>query len=128
MLKDVAMVIAGGLLEIITENIADMALPQINIIPGTQPYNTGDAVGAIEATVLTLVGVYKKPKAMLLGAGGLAVAVPNLVGKIALNATFSVGGYSAPVNMTGMSYTSTGKYGRNLALAPSKILPKQVRR
>lgn len=108
-LKDVATVIAGGLVEVIVENFADAFVPQYNIIPGSQPYNTGDALGALEATAITLFGVMKrKPKATLFGSGGLAVAVPNLVGKVVMN--------MVPVSTVGARLSlptyGQGRYGR----------------
>lgn len=79
-LKEVGIVIVGGFVEIFTELAVDtFASPS----PVVGNINTGDLVGALEATLVTVVG-YKKDnyKVLLLGAGGLAVATPNLVGKV----------------------------------------------
>lgn len=128
--KQVALAISGGLLEIVTELASDVYLPQANIIPGSQPYNAGDAVGLLEATTVTLFGILKeKPYVTLVGAGGLAVAFPNLLGKTIINAVTPAGTASAPMGMGGTAYTNTGRYGRNVALpAMAVITPKYARR
>lgn len=121
MLKDVATIAVGGFIEIVTEIIGDNVMPNTTIIPGAQPYNAGDALGAVEATVLTLVGVYKdKPKLTLLGAGGLAVATPNLLGKAVMSATYS----TVPQRFgNGGNGNSLGRYGKgnggSVALYPT---------
>lgn len=127
--KQLATVIAGGFLEIVTELIGDTYLPAGDIIPGSVPYNNGDALGLLEATVVTVIGIAKeKPYVTLVGAGGLAVATPNLVGKAVLNATLPMS-TTAPMGMGATAYTSTGRYGRAVSLpAMAVIVPKYARR
>lgn len=97
-LKDVAAIAAGGFLEIVVENIGDNIANQ----------STGDLLGAAEAAALAAFGVYKDNHyATMVGAGGLAVAVPNLVGKAVM------GSYTLVPRLgmsMGMGYTG-GKYG-----------------
>lgn len=122
MVKDIALVIGGGFVEIFVEVLGDTYAPYV-IIPGTQPYNMGDALGALEATAVSLIGVYKnKPKALLLGAGGLAVAVPNLVGKMVINTV------PMSVAQLGNQGTSTGRYGRVVSLPPMVVTDRGRRR
>lgn len=118
--KQVVIAIGGGLLEIVTELVGDNALPQADIITGVQPYNVGDALGLLEATLVTAFGIAKeKPQVVLVGAGGLAVAFPNLLGKAIINSMTPTVGTQA-LRMNGGS--STGKYGRNVALTPMKVI------
>lgn len=82
LLKEVGIVVAGGFAEIFTEIAVD-TFATANPVAGK--INTGDLVGAMEATLITVFG-YKKNNynMLLLGAGGLAVATPNIVGKMVM--------------------------------------------
>lgn len=104
--KDVLTVIGGGLLEVAVESMMDAWAPQV-IMPGAQPYNVGDAVGGLEALFLATVGIANDNKRVFqLGAGGLAVAVPNLTMKVIANSM-------TPATTAGsFSMASGGTYNR----------------
>lgn len=122
MLKDVALIAGGGFLEIFTELVADL----VSKAPVIGSYDFGDTMGALEATLVTALGVGKDKRLFtLLGAGGLAVAVPNLVGK-------TVAGYSyaAPASMGSTSYMyGVGKYNNRTPLPTATVIvPYYARR
>lgn len=125
-LKNIGLVAIGGIVEWAVESASDMYVTgQQDIFPG---YNTGDAIGAAEAVILTVVGLYtKKEKVALVGAGGLAVAVPNLIVKGLRQAGVTIPAQSFSTNST-LNYGGQGRYNRHVALAPATYVPPAYRR
>src|SRR5512136_599948 len=117
MLKDVMTVIGGGLLEIVVEAVSDAALGTAPIINGPQPYNVGDAMGGLESLIVTTVGIAKsKNRVIQLGAGGLAVAVPNLVMKAVAD--------TMPAPTASLSFfggSSQGSYGKSKPMGATPV-------
>lgn len=80
MLKQIALIVAGGFLDIVLEIMLDKAGLVNTIVYGA--VNASDLVAAVIAFAVTGAGVaMKKESIAFLGAGMVAVSVPQIAGK-----------------------------------------------
>lgn len=118
--KELGAIVAGGIVEVIVESLIDVAMPAQPVL--FQSYNVADFIGALESLTLGFAGLGMDNKYVtLIGAGGLAVAVPNLVWKV-----FRAIGAPLPIetirSQSQPFYSTQGKYGRNIALPPQTFI------